>query len=330
MRNGKSLLRWMGVTAATVVVGWGCVLASSAANPAGAAPTLEATDSGAPSAIVIFPVTDKPASAGQGMRPAVFNHLVHEKKVTECETCHHTGDLISCTSCHTVEGKKEGGFITLERAMHAPKVDARADGKTPVSCVSCHNRNLKRPECAGCHTLIPNPPKSAAYCAVCHDGPKSMTAEQLAKGRAGELPSDENLDLAAETVSARKAAAPIPVKDIPYTVVIGDIANEYEPSRFTHARHVGSLLKRIDGDKLAAAFHTDPASVCGACHHRTPPSATPPKCGSCHAREVDKSNPGRPVLKAAYHLQCMGCHKAMNVSRPQNTSCAVCHKERAK
>lgn len=328
MRNGNSLLQWKNVMVATAVAALSCLL-TLAANPAGAAPALGATDSGAPSAIAIFPVTEKTGHSGSGMRPAVFNHLNHEKKVAECETCHHTGDPISCTTCHTVEGKKEGKFVTLERAMHAPSIAPRADGKTPSSCVSCHNQNLKRRECAGCHTLVPDPPKSAAYCAACHDAPKSMTAEQMAKGRAGMLSADENEALATESVLARKAAVPMSANDIPYMVKIGDIAKEYEPTNFTHARHVGSLLKRIKDDKLAAAFHTDPASVCGACHHRTPPSATPPKCGSCHAAEIDKANPARPTLKGAYHLQCMGCHDAMKTSRPQNTSCNTCHKERA-
>jgi hypothetical protein len=39
--------------------------------------------------------------------------------------------------------------------------------------------------------------------------------------------------------------------------------------------------------------------------------------------------PERPQLKAAYHLQCMGCHKGMDVKRPVNTSCASCHKAKA-
>lgn len=328
MRNGKTLLRWMGVKVVLAVATVGMVF--SAAYSAEAAPALEATDSGAPSAMVIFPVTDKPNPSGAGMRPAVFNHLIHEKKVTECQTCHHTGDTVSCTSCHTVEGKKEGNFVTLDRAMHAVNITPRKDGTTPTSCVGCHTQALKQRECAGCHGLIPNPPRSAAYCATCHDVTKSMTPQQLAQGAAGKLSSDENEALAAETVLARKAATPLSKNDIPYLVKIDTLKNHYEASNFTHARHVGSLLKRIGDNKLAAAFHTDPASVCGACHHNSPVSATPPKCGNCHTEKIDPATPGRPALKAAYHLQCMGCHDSMKVSRPKNTSCTTCHKERAK
>lgn len=327
MRNGKTLLRWMGVVLAVVTLG--SVVSLGAAAPSEAA-TLEATDSGAPSAMVIFPVTDKPGPYGPGMRPAVFNHLIHEKKVTDCQTCHHTGDQVSCTSCHTVEGKKEGKFVTLDRAMHGVNIAQRTGGQTPSSCVSCHEQNLKRRECAGCHSLIPQPKRDDAYCATCHDVTKAMTPEQLAKGRAGKLSADENEALATETVLARKAAKPLSTNAIPYKVIIGDLAKSYEPNTFTHARHVGSLLKRMGDDKLAAAFHATPTTVCAACHHNSPLSATPPKCGSCHAPQIDPANPGRPALKAAYHLQCMTCHQAMKVSRPLDTSCTTCHKERAK
>ena len=89
-----------------------------------------------------------------------------------------------------------------------------------------------------------------------------------------------------------------------------------------------SLMRRIQDDKLAAAFHKDPASLCTACHHNSPPSATPPSCASCHAARIDPADPGTPSLKAAYHLQCMGCHDGMKVARPLKTSCASCHKPR--
>ena len=87
-------------------------------------------------------------------------------------------------------------------------------------------------------------------------------------------------------------------------------------------------MRRIQDDKLAAAFHKDPASLCTACHHNSPASATPPPCASCHAARIDPANPGKPSLKAAYHLQCMGCHDGMKVARPLKTSCASCHKPR--
>ena len=47
-----------------------------------------------------------------------------------------------------------------------------------------------------------------------------------------------------------------------------------------------------------------------------------------HTKDIDPKNPNRPNLKAAYHLQCMGCHQGMNVGRPKNTDCTTCHKAR--
>ena len=52
----------------------------------------------------------------------------------------------------------------------------------------------------------------------------------------------------------------------------------------------------------------------------------PPKCGSCHSKTIDPANPDRPTLKAAYHLNCIGCHNGMNVARPVATDCVACHK----
>ncbi len=327
MRNGKTLLQWMKTLVVLAVV-----MVYACANTAQAAPELEPTDSGAPSAMVMFPVSEKPNPFGTGMKPVVFNHLLHERKVENCESCHHTGDMVSCTSCHTVEGKEEGNFITLETAMHAENIAARADGATPASCVSCHLQNLERRDCAGCHSLLPVLPRAENYCASCHDVSASMTKEQFMQGIKGELDVAENEALAAQTVYEReqKRAKPLSPFEIPYKVHIDALENEYEGNIFNHARHYTSLIKRIGDDNLAAAFHNDPLTLCGACHHQSPPSVTPPKCINCHSPSINPNTPERPSLKAAYHLQCMGCHDAMQVSRPQNTSCVTCHKVQTK
>ena len=100
MRNGKTLLRWMVAMVVVAVACTGLVLTSHVANAT--EPALEPTESGAPSAMVLFPVTEKPNPAKAAMRPVVFNHLVHEKKVTDCESCHHTGEPVACSTCHNV------------------------------------------------------------------------------------------------------------------------------------------------------------------------------------------------------------------------------------
>ena len=134
-----------------------------------------------------------------------------------------------------------------------------------------------------------------------------MTPEQLQKGINGTLLPGDNEALAAETVLAQKTVEPVSPMLAPYKVVIDALADKYEPSNFTHRRHLTSLMERIKDDKLAQAFHNKPEILCATCHHRSPLSLTPPKCGSCHTKEIDKANPGRPNLMAAYHLQCMGC-----------------------
>ncbi|MBB5143362.1 nine-heme cytochrome c [Desulfovibrio intestinalis] len=320
MRNGTSLL----LLAAIALAGAACLTALGAGSVKAAA--LEPTDSGAPSAIVMFPVGEKPNPKGAAMKPVVFNHLNHEKKIDNCETCHHTGDPVSCSTCHTVEGKAEGNFITLERAMHATNIAKRAKGNTPVSCVSCHEQQTKeRRECAGCHAIV-TPKRDQAWCATCHNVTPSMTPEQMQKGIKGTLLPGDNEALATETVLAQKPVEPVSPMLGPLKVIIDSLADKYEGSNFTHRRHLTSLMEGIKDDKLAQAFHNQPELLCATCHHRSPLSLTPPKCGSCHAKEIDKANPGRPNLMAAYHLQCMGCHKGMNVARPRDTDCTTCHK----
>ena len=286
MRNGTSLL----LLAAIALAGAACLTALGGTATAAA---LEPTDSGAPSAIVMFPVGEKPNPKGAAMKPVVFNHLIHEKKVDNCETCHHTGDPVSCSTCHTVEGKAEGNYITLDRAMHATNIAKRAKGNTPVSCVSCHEQQTKeRRECAGCHAIV-TPKRDEAWCATCHNITPSMTPEQMQKGINGTLLPGDNEALAAETVLARKPVEPVSPMLAPYKVVIDALADKYEPSNFTHRRHLTSLMERIKDDKLAQAFHNKPEILCATCHHRSPLSLTPPKCGSCHTKEIDKANPGR-------------------------------------
>ncbi len=328
MRNGKSLLlrirTW--VVLAMVVPSLLCV-----AFMAHAAPELEPTDSGAPSAMVMFPISDKPSPFGAGMRPVVFNHYVHENAIDDCESCHHTGDTVTCSSCHTVEGTEDGNFITLERAMHATDIkDRGADATTPASCVSCHTQQLlERRECAGCHTIHINAPHAETYCASCHDVTPNMTQEQFKQGVRGELSADENLALATETVYLREKNQKMSISEheIPQKVYINGLSNKYKGNVFNHKRHYSSLVKRVAEDKLAAAFHKDPLSMCAACHHQSPLSVTPPKCVTCHTPKMDlNSSAERPALQAAYHLQCMACHDAMQVARPLNTSCTSCHK----
>gem|GEM_PF-4938914 len=114
-----------------------------------------------PLAALIPGETAKPAD----MPPVAFDHKAHEGKSESCATCHHA-QLSSCAgSCHTLLGAKDGGFVNLAAAMHAP-----AD---PASCAGCHAREQAKPACAGCHAVRGRNVFSAgtAGCAACHQAP---------------------------------------------------------------------------------------------------------------------------------------------------------------
>lgn len=294
---------------------------------------VEPTDSGAPSAIVIFPVGEKNLNSEGAMPPVVFNHYNHEKWMSkadkDCIVCHHTGDPVACTNCHTIEGSKEGGGITLEKAMHATKITRKGE-TPPSSCVSCHISRTRQRECAGCHLQLVKDARNGAWCTVCHNITPSMTPEQMRQGISGKLPESQNEALAVETEKARKPVKYWSPMDGPYKVDIDSLASggKYLPVKFNHRHHVFVLMEGIKDNELAGAFHTEPATVCVTCHHHSPPSKTPPKCVSCHEKGIDADNLGRPRLMAAFHLQCMNCHTDMKVARPRNTDCDSCHKPR--
>jgi hypothetical protein len=316
MRNGKALLSKMQAAACSI-----CLFAFCAAPVVAA--EQEQTDSGAPAATVMFPVSGDKKVAHGAMQPVVFNHALHEKAVTNCDTCHHTGEPQKCSDCHTLTGSDAGKGITLEQAMHARNITPAAKGLTPSSCVSCHEKVISsKQECMGCHNIV-TPKYDAAWCNVCHNA--KVTPEEFAKGSNGTLSAKENQALADKAVKAQKPAEKIGFF-VPTKVVIGSMADEFQPVLFNHRRHMASVAKNIENDKLAGAFHYNKEVLCSTCHHNSPLSMNPPKCSSCHQNKIDTKNPDRPNLKAAYHLQCMGCHDGMKVARPANTDCTTCHK----
>lgn len=312
-------------------------VAGHAPTACGAAGTLELTDSGAPSAIVIFPVGERPNPEAAAMAPVTFNHVIHEKWMDkagkDCVVCHHTGDAVACTECHTVEGSAKAKFKTLETAMHAPTIRPRKDKPTPSSCVSCHISQTQQRNCAGCHqTLVRGAREKEEWCVVCHTAPRDMTKEQMQLGIANRLPAGQNEKLATQAALDRKKAAYWSPMVAPYKVKIDALSQgnalqgSFGPCNFNHRHHAASMMERIETSKLAGAFHTQPATICVTCHHNSPASATPPKCGSCHGKTLDWLTPARPNLMAAFHLQCMSCHKDMKVARPRSTDCQTCHK----
>jgi len=83
--------------------------------------------------------------------------------------------------------------------------------------------------------------------------------------------------------------------------------NHYEPVRFAHKRH--------------AALIND----CNRCHHFRPKDENAietTRCSACHQDSFNPDHPERIGLKAAYHQQCMECHKAEGKGP---VDCKGCH-----
>lgn len=264
----------------------------------------------------------KPALIG----PVAFNHKAHEEYEDTCRVCHHA-NIESCGSCHTVAGDKKGNFVQLSQAMHDPT--------SMASCVGCHEqRVLSQPDCAGCHYTID------AYdvfdqnsCSRCHvQQVPEVAAESCMEQDVDPVVQAENKKLCNEAkaqalLDARVSSNGLYTKDdIPEKVVIKVLEDQYGPSELPHLKIVNSMMEKIKDSKLAGFSHADRLSICGACHHQSPPSKNPPSCISCHGKPFDPAFPNRPGIKAAYHQQCMGCHTQLNLEKPKATDCQGCHK----
>ena len=259
---------------------------------------------------------------GSGMSPVLFNHKAHEAATESCSVCHHARlENGGCSTCHTVDGRAEGQFVQLGKAMHDPSASQ--------SCVGCHMQTVaKAPECAGCHVAVK--PMAQSSCASCHKPVAGLPASAIADGSAFELGKKELEAIAVRAIDAASAKAPLPADEVPETVTIGTLSKEYEPSVFPHRAIYKALVEGSQGSGLAAAFHTSPLSTCAACHHHSPLEtlATPPKCASCHGTDTKPVSGNRPALKVAYHQQCMTCHAAMKLEKPAATDCTACHAAR--
>jgi hypothetical protein len=248
------------------------------------------------------------------MNPVPFDHKAHEGYNDTCQVCHHVR-LDSCSKkCHTLTGSKESKDVKLERAMH--QMEAK------MSCLGCHGVSQADKNCAGCHTFIEKGgKKTESFCLVCHMKPIQEDPEFALKPQV----------IASRLLQLKKAITETyKDEEIPEKVVIKGLVDKYDPVELPHRKIVHTLVENIKDNKLAKYFHSEKGTVCQACHHNSPVAKKPPRCGSCHGKPFDDKNLLRPGMKAAYHQQCMGCHKEMGMDKPKAVGCTDCHKERRK
>jgi hypothetical protein len=229
-----------------------------------------------------------------------FDHKAHEPHGEFCATCHHK-TLKSCNECHTLAGNERGEGVTVHRAHH--------DAESRYSCVGCHQQETATEDCAGCHHRIRQIPRERT-CATCHAGPH---------------PGDDAANRPPKAAMPVELA-PLPAVsevDFPQTVVIDTSAGDYEASKFPHAKVVARLHRAIEKSELARRFHMKTELLCTGCHHQTAMGERPPPCSSCHSK-ASAATEDMPGLRAAYHRQCLECHKQMGIEKQ---GCTDCHKE---
>jgi hypothetical protein len=241
-----------------------------------------------------------------------FDHKAHENNQDTCRICHHE-EMSPCNTCHTLQGKKEGAGISLEWAMHQSNKNQ--------GCNGCHGIKQQQEACLGCHGAIGNhkEKQDENSCGACHM----------------ELPVDLNLTNTSETennderiakslLEKRKIIGTYDMQEIPELVVIKSLSDQYKPADFPHRKVVNSLMKHIEGSKLAQYFHNQKGSICMGCHHNSPATSKPTSCNNCHGNTPDSKNVFKPGIRAAYHIQCLGCHNVMGIEK---IGCTDCHKE---
>jgi hypothetical protein len=241
-----------------------------------------------------------------------FDHQAHEASNANCRVCHHKS-MQTCSECHVPGGPPNGSSGTrapsLENAMH--KADSRR------SCQGCHNAGKQHNNCAGCHASMgqTREPQQEA-CLKCHVVP----VEEL---QWFSTPKAQ-ISLARTALQSTQRAIPAHrSQEIPEIVTIQRLSEQYEAVKFPHRQIIDALKERMQESRLSLFFHNEKEAICQGCHHHSPASEKPPQCANCHGKQWDAKRPSMPGILGAYHLQCMGCHKKMNIEKP--AECIECH-----
>jgi len=93
---------------------------------------------------------------------------------------------------------------------------------------------------------------------------------------------------------------------IPETVTIDVLSKKYLPVNFPHQSHA-----EMSGD-------------CVTCHDHSSAGKTS-ACSKCHSIKPSLKKDDVPSLKAAYHLQCVECHRQQDI---ELSRCTYCHTKR--
>ena len=247
----------------------------------------------------------------QFISPVAFSHKSHEAATESCYVCHHAS-MDPCITCHTRIGSEKSASIRLEKAMHSQR--------SMAGCKGCHLEQMKDKNCSGCHSQMPQKFLPENDCTGCH----SIQAALLKP-----VPADPKLisAIAEAEIASRKAHwSLVSETEIPETVTIDIMKDQYEGATFPHRKITQTLSAGAQKSRLASHFHGTEQTLCAGCHHHSPLSLTPPRCASCHGLSATPDPDGRPGLKGAYHGQCIRCHQEMGIQKPAATDCAACHK----
>jgi hypothetical protein len=96
----------------------------------------------------------------------------------------------------------------------------------------------------------------------------------------------------------------------PNVVIMNELEDLYLPVPFDHKGHA-EMAEMTRG--------------CSVCHHYTPEGSRHPACKSCHEVSPVREDMQKPSLKAAYHRQCLNCHREWS----HETACEICHAPKA-
>jgi len=139
-----------------------------------------------------------------------------------------------------------------------------------------------------------------APCSACHTCTKPTVTNPCLRG--------------CPRMSGPSTTGDLSQKTGPVVVMLDELEDLYQPVPFDHRGH---------------AHMSEMTNGCMVCHHHSAEGAAHPACKTCH--EVSPA-PGeerdirKPTLKAAYHRQCMGCHREWS----HGTACGICHPPKAK